>query len=364
MKVWIISIALALAVLGGGFYWLAPYNIAASVPHLPGVGPVLHQYLRNAVDRRADKIEIPRHVDLDDPALIRLGAGHFATGCATCHGAPGTPRNPVVLGMQPEPPRLSSDDYTAREFWWLARHGAKYTGMPAWAGEDRDDEPWAMAAFLTHYDDFDRAAYEEAAHGEADGSTGQAIRFGGLPGVIAPENACGRCHGDDGLGRDGTAPKLAGQNEGWLALVLEAYALDHRQSGFMEPLAAPLSPETRAGIAREFAEKTGAWTGRPLSFGDAERGRMLATQGDEHEDIASCASCHEGAGADGLSPKRADTPRIAGQDGYWLVNWLQMYRDGPVPRTPRAHLMQAAARHLTDEDIADLAAYYARAAAE
>ena len=90
----------------------------------------------------------------------------------------------------------------------------------------------------------------------------------------------------------------------------------------------------------------------------------IARRGDEHEDIASCASCHEGGETDGLSPERADTPRIAGQDGYWIVNWLEMYRDGPVPETPRAHLMQAAAERLSDDNIADLAAYYASLGAE
>ena len=79
---------------------------------------------------------------------------------------------------------------------------------------------------------------------------------------------------------------------------------------------------------------------------------------DKHDDIASCLSCH-GDGEE--RPKRADTPRIAGQDGYWLVNWLHMYRDGPVPKTPRAHLMAAAARNLSDTDILDLAAYLSQA---
>lgn len=358
LKRWIIGGVAALAVGGAAFFWFAPYNIAASVPHLPGVGETLHQYLRNAVRVRANRVEVPRHVDLDDPALIRLGAGHFATGCQTCHGAPGIARNPVVKGMRPEPPMLTSADFEPKEFWWIARHGFKYTGMPSWPGEGRDDEPWALAAFLSHYDSFDRAAYEDAAFGRAGGYEGEGVRFGGLPGAIPQELACARCHGEDGLGRDGTAPKLAGQSAEWLDLVLGAYAGGHRESGFMEPLAAPLAAGTRAAIAERYAGMSGDWQGRPLPFGDAERGRELAQRGDEHEDIASCAACHEG-GSDGVSPKRTDTPRIAGQDGYWLVNWLHLYRDGPAPDTPRSHLMQAAARNLTDADVADLAAYYA-----
>ena len=346
--------ALAVAVIGGNaFYWLGAYNIAASKDHLWGVGPVLHQYLRNVVTTRGWGIEVPDHVDLDDPGLIRLGAGHFAPGCMTCHGAPGIARNPVVHGMQPEPPMLTGE-YDAREYWWIARHGFKYTGMPAWPGEGRDDEPWALAAFLSRYDQFDRAAFEEAAFGRAGGYESDGVRFGGLPGAIPRELGCARCHGEDGLGRDGTAPKLAGQSEQWLVRALGAYAQGHRESGFMEPLAAPLGDEAIAAIAARYAGMGGAWQGRALPLGDAERGRTLARQGDEHDDIASCMSCHG-------ENRRADTPRINGQDGYWIVNWLHMYRDGPVPVTPRAHLMAAAAGKLSDQDILDLAAWFAQA---
>ncbi|MDO6585253.1 c-type cytochrome [Salipiger sp. 1_MG-2023] len=350
-KLWA-GAALAVLVIGGNaFYWLGAYNIAASKPHLPGVSGALHQYLRNAVTVRGWGVHMPEHVDLADDGLIRLGAGHFATGCMSCHGAPGIARNPVVTGMQPEPPMLSGD-YEAPEYWWIARHGFKYTGMPAWPGEGRDDEPWALAAFLSRYDSFDRASFEAAAFGRAGAYDGDGVRFGGLPGAIPPELGCARCHGDDGLGRDGTAPKLAGQSQAWLSLVLSAYADGHRESGFMEPLAAPLSEQTIDALAARYAGMGGTWQAKTLAMGDPARGETLARQGSEHDDIPSCASCH-GANA------RADTPRIAGQDGYWLVNWLHLYRDGPVPQTPRAHLMAAAARPLSDTDILDLAAYYA-----
>jgi cytochrome c553 len=350
-KLWTGGALAALVIGGNAFYWLGLYNIAASVPHLPGVGEVLHQYLRNAVGARAASIEVPEHVDLDDEGLIRLGAGHFATGCMTCHGAPGIPRNPIVDGMQPAPPMLTGD-YDAKEYWWIARHGFKYTGMPAWPGEDRDDEPWAMAAFLSHYAEFDRARFEEAAFGEVGGYQSEGVRFGGLSGAIPQELACARCHGEDGLGREGTAPKLAGQSEAWLTEVLTAYAEGRRESGFMEPLAAPLSEETIASIAARYSSMPGSWQGEALPMGDAARGAELAREGDEHEDIPSCAACHG-------EKRRADTPKIAGQDGYWMVNWLHLYRDGPQPDTARGHLMAAAAKPLSDQDILDLAAYYA-----
>ncbi|EBA06501.1 c-type cytochrome [Sagittula stellata] len=356
MKRLVLYAAGLVVVLGNAFYWLAPYTIAASQPHWPGVGEVLHQYMRNAVAIRSRNKEVPRQIDLDDPGLVRLGAGHFATGCATCHGAPGIARNPITAEMMPAPPKLDGLDFTDGELWWIARHGIRYSGMPSWPGEGREVEPWAIAAFLRTYDDFDRASYEESALGSA--YAGDAIRFPGLYGAIPKDMACARCHGEDGLGRDGTAPKLAGQSRDWLALVLDAYHDGRRESGFMEPLGATLTESNIDGISELYAEMDGNWSGRPLPFGDPERGAELARKGDEHNDIASCASCHEG-GENPLMPRRADTPRIAGQDGFWLYNWLLMYRDGPVPETPRAHLMAAAAKPLSDSDIADLSAYYA-----
>ncbi|MDW4500184.1 c-type cytochrome [Sulfitobacter sp. D35] len=337
------------------FYVLAPYNIAASRKHWPGVGELLHGYMGNAVAARAATIEIPGHIDLSDPALIRLGAAHFATGCATCHGAPGLDRAPVARRMQPAPPRLDGSDYSAEELYWLALHGLKYTGMPAWPGLKREDEPWAVAAFLSAYDDMDVTSYRAHALGNSAASEQEAIAFGDLSGPLSLAEDCARCHGRDGQGRDGTAPKLAGQSAVWLEKTLKDYASGRRQSGFMGPVAAPLTEARIAEIAAEFAGMSGAWTGRPWPDGDAGRGAELARAGDEHEEVASCASCH---GLRQTPPARPEIPRIAGQDGYWLVTWLRLWRDAPQAADPAGLRMHAASRGLSDDDIDDIAAYY------
>lgn len=350
-------VLIAGVILAPMVWFLAPYNIAASKKHLPGVGWVLHGYMENTVRIRARSLKIPEHVDLSDPGLIRLGAAHYATGCATCHGAPGQPRNPLVEGMQPEPPSLSGSDYSEKEFYWLARHGLKYTGMPAWAGEGRDDEPWAVAAFLEQYDRLDAESYRGLAFGSVSEPEGAAVSFGDLTAGLDPEADCARCHGEDGLGRDGTAPKLAGQSMEYLEQALTAYASGRRESGFMEPVAAALSETRITALARSFAEKDGPWEGQPSPVGgDPARGRELAERGEEHDEVPSCVSCHGDAVA---PPSKPEFPAIAGQDAYWLITWLHMWRDGPVPEGDQANLMRRAARELSDLDIRDLAAYYA-----
>lgn len=358
-------IALAAAFLpvaAAAFWFAAPYNIAASVEHYAPIRALLNGYMKNAVAIRAARTEPPDWFDPDDPALIRLGAGHFATGCAACHGAPGRPRSPVVRGMLPEPTRLESAEYSTSEYYWLVRHGLKYTGMPGWAGEGRDDEPWALAAFLGNYAALSPGDYHDLAWGPSPPpSDAAAMTLGGVAGPQTPFDGCARCHGRDGLGRDGTAPKLAGQSAAYLAAALDAYAGNRRQSGFMEPVAAALSPRLRAELARRFAGMPPASPvpdGAPPP-GDAARGRTLAERGDEHDEIPSCIACH---GGDGTAPRAPDIPRLAGQDARWIVVWLRMWRDGPIPDTPGAPRMAAAARGLDDDEIADLAAFYSTAA--
>ena len=65
-----------------------------------------------------------------------------------------------------------------------------------------------------------------------------------------------------------------------------------------------------------------------------------------------CAACH---GADGNSAA-ADFPRIGGQYADYLAKALQEYRSGE-----RSHpSMRAISASLSDQDMADLAAYYAQ----
>ncbi|MDA8705269.1 cytochrome c4 [Litoricolaceae bacterium] len=65
---------------------------------------------------------------------------------------------------------------------------------------------------------------------------------------------------------------------------------------------------------------------------------------------ATCAACH---GADGNSAA-ADYPKLAGQHPTYLASTLKAYRDGSRVNA----IMAGMAAALSDDDIADLAAYY------
>jgi cytochrome c553 len=89
-----------------------------------------------------------------------------------------------------------------------------------------------------------------------------------------------------------------------------------------------------------------AQTPTPLSItGDAERGETLAY---------TCSGCHGVPGAVNAYPTY-HVPKLGGQNADYIEVALQSYRAGL-----RSHpTMQAQAAELSDQDVADVAAYFA-----
>jgi cytochrome c553 len=78
-----------------------------------------------------------------------------------------------------------------------------------------------------------------------------------------------------------------------------------------------------------------------LAAGDLKAGRQKALQ---------CQTCH---GLDGLS-KIPESPNIAGSPEPYLTKQLQAFRSGER----KNEMMSVVAKPLSDQDVADLAAYY------
>ena len=75
----------------------------------------------------------------------------------------------------------------------------------------------------------------------------------------------------------------------------------------------------------------------------------------------SCIDCH---GADGNNPIDASYPKLGGQYADYLAHALQAYRDGKRAGTATTDLMATQAKGLSDQQIADLAAYFGGAASQ
>jgi len=73
-----------------------------------------------------------------------------------------------------------------------------------------------------------------------------------------------------------------------------------------------------------------------------------------------CAGCHGINDYRIAYPEVYAVPRIGGQDAAYIAKSLEAYRSGA-----RKHVaMQAMAAQLTDQDIADIAAFYAEGGAK
>ena len=69
----------------------------------------------------------------------------------------------------------------------------------------------------------------------------------------------------------------------------------------------------------------------------------------------SCVDCH---GAEGNAPIDASYPKLGGQYHDYLEHSLQAYRSGDRSGSPTTDLMASQAKELTDQQIADLGAYF------
>lgn len=107
------------------------------------------------------------------------------------------------------------------------------------------------------------------------------------------------------------------------------------------------TPATRSAADRYGAHTTSS-AGLPAGR-IAEGEKLAATKGKATGQ--SCIDCH---GKDGNAPIDATYPKLGGQYHDYIAHSLQLYRDGD-----REHaLMSQQARDLTDQQIADLAAYF------
>jgi cytochrome c553 len=335
--------------------------IKASSGHWPITAWFLHFAMRRSVVTHTLGLQAPA---LDAPRLVLQGAGHYETGCRPCHGSPQRPPPEIVQHMTPHPPYLPPrvSAWDPEELFYIVKHGVKFTGMPAWPAQQRDDEVWAMVAFLRMLPDLQAEDYQRLVHGEPR-TTGDASGRGSLELEHVPSAvtaSCGRCHGIGGRERGaGAFPRLAGQRSAYLYAALQAYARGERQSGIMAPIAAGLSPEEMHELALYYGnlqEPSSPSLSMPqASKAASERGKAIASHGIPSQRVPACVACH-GPGATRRNPFY---PVLAGQHADYLALQLELFNKGHRGGSAYAHLMRPVATRLTYAQMRDVALYYA-----
>lgn len=339
--------------------WLGIYNIAASAGHPDWLHWFLNLGKTGSIEFHSRGITPP--MDLQNIDRVRLGAAHFAGGCAECHGEPGRPTNPIYQRMLPVPPDLSTRVplWDTHELYWIVRHGLQFTGMPAWSGGDRADELWSMVAFLLELPALDADAYQALAGGNIDLSgnvPASELVNEGVPTLA--RSACDRCHDTDTAGPPSAlVPNLAGQSAAYIERSLREYRRGERRSGFMQPVAAALDDQQIAALAQYYSalppaapENTSLSGDLPSPASQAEAA-LIATGQDPDRRIPACLSCHR-------ADSREDYPRLAGQQPAYLAQQLRLFQAGQRRQSAWGDVMSAVARRLSAEQIDALAYWF------
>ena len=163
------------------------------------------------------------------------------------------------------------------------------------------------------------------------------------------QGQCFVCHGVDGESSSPLFPRLAGQNEAYLARQLRDYRSGKRVSTAMQPMVAALSEDDFVALGRYFAS-------RPTHLHEvadpelAQVGAYVYKRGNAYSGVAACAGCH---GPNGYGTNHL--PRVAGQHAQYTEKQLREFNSRA--RTNDNTVMHTAASKLTELELKAVAAY-------
>lgn len=164
---------------------------------------------------------------------------------------------------------------------------------------------------------------------------------------------CGACHGADGNSAIAMYPKLAGQNEAYIARQLALFKSGKRANPIMMPFASMLSDQDMQDVGAFYALQKPTPSEADEAY--VERAQKLYRGGDAALGIPACMACH---GPDGSGMAGSAYPQLSGQWADYVQAKLAEWRSGTTwGDDQHAAIMPVIAKRLTEEDIAALASY-------
>jgi cytochrome c553 len=165
-------------------------------------------------------------------------------------------------------------------------------------------------------------------------------------------NACSKCHGQNGISISPLFPILAGQLPGYIEAELKLFRLrarsDPRARAFMWGIARGLTDEQIKGVAQYFSSQPAVHGTASSNPALADKGKLLYESGRPDLDIEACTVCH-GHDGEGVNTQ----PRLAGQHREYVATEMLQYRGG----LRENKVMQHVTEKLTDDEIAALVEY-------
>jgi cytochrome c553 len=241
-----------------------------------------------------------------------------AAACGGCHGEAGISKmagTPSLVGLDPK---------------YLVAAMKAYK-----SGQRKNDTMKSMLATVTDADLSNIALY----YALQKPLRAQTPAAGDPAAGKAAAAACAGCHGDKGVSANPATPSLAGQDAQYLAAALRAYKEGARADETMKGLAATLDEASAKNLAAYYANQQPEPVNARKPLTTAEWAQR-------------CDRCH---GVDGNSTDPR-LPALAAQRVDYLEKVLNAYRTGER-KSPQ---MAAMSDMLTETDVQNIAAYYAR----
>lgn len=156
---------------------------------------------------------------------------------------------------------------------------------------------------------------------------------------------CSGCHGIPNYKNvypTYNVPRIGGQNHNYIVAALTAYQKGERLHPTMRAQAESFDAQDIEDIAAYLSSLQGEHTSHGHVEGDAEAGKTKSQP---------CQACH---GPDGNGTQDPQYPKIGGQYADYLAKALHDYKAGKRQNP----IMQGFAATLSEQDIADLAAFF------
>jgi mono/diheme cytochrome c family protein len=111
---------------------------------------IMKPAVRAAVKRNAENLA-PASAATEDSIIA--GGKLYVMGCMGCHGELGKPFAEDHANYPPVPqlPNVGTQ-YSEPEIYWIVKHGIRMTAMSAYGPFYKEDQLWAIAAFIRRID--------------------------------------------------------------------------------------------------------------------------------------------------------------------------------------------------------------------
>lgn len=171
-----------------------------------------------------------------------------------------------------------------------------------------------------------------------------------VPAPKVVEGRCATCHGKQGESSSEEFPRLAAQNEAYLAKELREFKAKKRES-IMERFVRDLTEEDIVAIARYYAAQP-AGVHPPTDPELGAVGKFIFQRGNPYAGVPACKACH-GEDARGT----AQLPRLAGQHAAYLERQIKEFSQRK--RTNDNEVMHTVAERLAPLEVRAVAQYLA-----